>query len=1120
MSKPKNCCILKASGLILAVFLVLSLTGPAQAAKDPVSSPEGPVLAAPTGALVVDFKQSANKDSPYPQGDIHWIGSILQQNNSIYYEGMSTLQRIVFISIPKTTGHVHTLTLSHEATKGGIHAYDFLTSWPQGVQAGNEIGGPTMFVNVNECGESIGPPANLDEICAALHASGFTATPSVPDAMGSVGGHDVATRVAAYEAHLGDRTIKIYGNTAVSAASVAFDGYSGSTDNQYANYTLTWTSSSDSIVIELAGHLAAGTDPILQPGVGYGAGYGSASISGGPYHFKLSYLDGSSLGSQDNQIKGADILLPPPVCDVTPAADSICVGFDATFTDHSTGGTPPYSWVWTKPPDPTVLSTDSTLTISGATLADAGQYRVIVTDANSLSDTCYADLVVYPLPSCSIAPPSDEICFGDSAKFCVIPSGGTAPYTYQWNHGPTDSCIWLKTAGTYPVLVTDAKGCTTSCQASLTVNPLPSCSVSPSSDEICFGDSAKFCVIPSGGTAPYTYAWDHGPTDSCVWISAAGTYPVLVTDAKGCTTSCQASLTVNPLPSCSVNPSSDEICFGDSAKFCVIPSGGTAPYTYAWDHGPTDSCVWISSAGTYPVLVTDAKGCTTSCQASLTVNPLPSCSVNPSSDEICYGDSAKFCVIPSGGTAPYTYAWDHGPTDSCVWISSAGTYPVLVTDAKGCTTSCQASLTVNPLPSCSIDPDSTNICEGDSAKFCVIPSGGTAPYTYQWNHGPTDSCIWLKTAGTYPVLVTDAKGCTTSCQAKLTTEPCGFCTFTIGGWGSKCPDPQKDWPMSTQPGCIRDHFFSQVFPSGVWIGDPAIVPPPPGPKALTDKGLIGDPRAVSVKDLEGIPAVPLAQPLPTAWYAALWQTPAAVQAFLPDGGQPGVLDGDLINPVSTSAGVLGSQILALRMNVAFSCSGVFTYLGLLGPGSCYGEQTIPGKCGRGKFNGIMIDDFLAIADSAVGGELDAIELMNNYGAKLSDVNFTASCLNEQFSSGIDNSNCMVIPALPSVPISAAKVSASAALPTEFSLSYNYPNPFNPTCVIEYALPTDCKVTLSIYNVLGQKVRVLVDDYKTAGYKSVEWDGRDNQGQELATGVYFYRIKAGDFVQAKKMVLMK
>jgi len=209
----------------------------------------------------------------------------------------------------------------------------------------------------------------------------------------------------------------------------------------------------------------------------------------------------------------------------------------------------------------------------------------------------------------------------------------------------------------------------------------------------------------------------------------------------------------------------------------------------------------------------------------------------------------------------------------------------------------------------------------------------------------------------------------------------------------------------------------------------------------------------------------------------------------------------------------------LRLNVAYSCSGVFTYLGLLDGDSCYGQQTIPDTCGSGKFNGIFIDDFLAIADSAVGGELDSTELMNNYGAMLSDVNKTASCLNEQFSDGIDNDNCMVIE--PMVPISAAaKVGASAALPTEFSLSHSYPNPFNPTCMIEYALPTDCKVTLSIYNILGQKVRVLVDDHQNAGYKSVEWDGTGDQGQTLATGIYFYRIVAGDFVQSKKMVLIK
>jgi hypothetical protein len=93
-------------------------------------------------------------------------------------------------------------------------------------------------------------------------------------------------------------------------------------------------------------------------------------------------------------------------------------------------------------------------------------------------------------------------------------------------------------------------------------------------------------------------------------------------------------------------------------------------------------------------------------------------------------------------------------------------------------------------------------------------------------------------------------------------------------------------------------------------------------------------------------------------------------------------------------------------------------------------------------------------------------------------------------------------------------------PKEFSLGQNYPNPFNPICEIEYALPIDCQVTLTIYNILGQKVRVLVDEYQSAGHKSVTWDGKDDQGQEVTTGVYFYRIQAGDFAQSKKMVLMK
>lgn len=93
-------------------------------------------------------------------------------------------------------------------------------------------------------------------------------------------------------------------------------------------------------------------------------------------------------------------------------------------------------------------------------------------------------------------------------------------------------------------------------------------------------------------------------------------------------------------------------------------------------------------------------------------------------------------------------------------------------------------------------------------------------------------------------------------------------------------------------------------------------------------------------------------------------------------------------------------------------------------------------------------------------------------------------------------------------------------PEHFALNQNYPNPFNPECEISYALPTDCHVTLTIYNVLGQRVKVLVDEYQNSGNKTVSWDSKDDQGQEVTSGIYFYRIKAGDFVQSKKMVLMK
>jgi hypothetical protein len=93
-------------------------------------------------------------------------------------------------------------------------------------------------------------------------------------------------------------------------------------------------------------------------------------------------------------------------------------------------------------------------------------------------------------------------------------------------------------------------------------------------------------------------------------------------------------------------------------------------------------------------------------------------------------------------------------------------------------------------------------------------------------------------------------------------------------------------------------------------------------------------------------------------------------------------------------------------------------------------------------------------------------------------------------------------------------------PTDFALRQNYPNPFNPITVIQYSLPKSSFVKIEIYNILGQKVRTLLEEPQELGYKTIQWDGEDDSGVEVSSGVYFYKIEAGTFVECKKMTLLK
>jgi hypothetical protein len=295
----------------------------------------------PVAAAVadVDFVQCANEDPTL--GECHWIVSIVQQSNSVYYEGMSVMQRLILNGIGDTAGHVHTLTFKVEAAKDQVHAYDFLTSWDQAKAAADEIDTgllPTVTNTIYPTGMTCAPNDSLEGVCNALVVTSPVKA-DFPDALDGLLSDDVAFAILHYESAFGNRQIEIFGNQPISFPSVTFDGYEMGHDT-YADYTLTWTSTSTSILIRFAGHLACGTAQGNCPGgadVAYPAGKGASSISGGPYHFKLDQLDDSSLGSQDNQIKGADILIPPPPGGLTIAKQTVGgVGaFDYTGTDES-----------------------------------------------------------------------------------------------------------------------------------------------------------------------------------------------------------------------------------------------------------------------------------------------------------------------------------------------------------------------------------------------------------------------------------------------------------------------------------------------------------------------------------------------------------------------------------------------------------------------------------------------------------------------------------------------------------------------------------------------------------------------------------------------------------------
>jgi len=308
-----------------------------------------------------------------------------------------------------------------------------------------------------------------------------------------------------------------------------------------------------------------------------------------------------------------------------------------------------------------------------------------------------------------------------------------------------------------------------------------------------------YCVNPADldASGNLTFIARYGPAGTIAHIGND------ISDGESGTTVIQVH--VNPLPTCTIAPASSTVCQGAQATFTASQTG-TGPFTYCWKKGcpGAGACVSTAStlnfasaqpadAGCYELTVTDGFGCTTTCQATLIVNPTPSCTIEGPSP-VCPGTTHTYTstVLPAGGTV--THSWTisgdgtiNGPTDQASVSVTAGSVggTFTVTDhvtRNGCPGECHLDVTVSPPPTCNITGPSP-VCSGTENTYSssVSPGGGTV--THSWTITGCGTINGSTTGSSVSVTAGPTSGgvpCTFTLTDNVTRDGCpGQCTLTV-----------------------------------------------------------------------------------------------------------------------------------------------------------------------------------------------------------------------------------------------------------------------------------------------------------------------------------------------------
>ena len=401
-------------------------------------------------------------------------------------------------------------------------------------------------------------------------------------------------------------------------------------------------------------------------------------------------------------------------------------------------------------------------------------YTIVGTDLNSCEGLINHTVSVSQNPNVSISTSEDSVCIGNIA---VLTANGAL--TYSWSPFPSLSNIVTvipTTTTTYSVLGTASNGCASTSAITINVNPLPILNVIPLISTICVGDSL---VMMANGAQDFIWSpalslnTTIGPNVIATPITNSF-YTITGTDINGCSDIISTIINVNPKPIITLSPSSADICEGASVS---ISSFGADSYLWSPAFGlnsTTNSSVIANPNATtnYTVLGTDFNNCTNTTNFQLNIGINPIVSIKPENPIICEGENIS--IIASGASQ---YIWKPTTTLSTgvgIMVSASPnvstTYTLIGMDSIGCIDSISTTISVNPLPSATINQNSEAIiCSGDSAVIIVDLSGNpnwnlsyalNGAFHKQINATTNPTLILVDIAGEYTIpFVTDANGC-------------------------------------------------------------------------------------------------------------------------------------------------------------------------------------------------------------------------------------------------------------------------------------------------------------------------------------------------------------------------